>query len=102
LRQWLSDRGVSVTFIDKLLHQHTPTQIERGFERLQDGPYSPDQIAGIITRGRFGYRKGMKEKLAKPKGRKGAEPLSVPAHDTAEEEALLRAYLESGTLPPPP
>jgi hypothetical protein len=74
-----------------------------GFKKLGDN-YPPDEVANVVLRGRFGFRRGYKTKLAPPKA-----PLNTPEggsvspepHTSAQEQVtLLEAYLQQGTLPP--
>lgn len=106
LREKLHRLEVSPELVEDLLFYHTPTQIEIGLKQLQGRDYTGDQIAQVILRGRFGYRKGFKEKLAKPKGAappqrgQGGEG-SQPYPNLEEQKQLLQAFLDNGTIPSP-
>lgn len=89
--------------VERLFRYHTPTQIEMGFKKLGDN-YGPDEVASVILRGRFGFRRGYKAKLAPPKPSsttpEGGSVSPEPQSSAQEQATLLEAYLQHGTLPP--
>lgn len=90
--------------IEQLLYKHTPRQIELGFEKLPSN-LTPNEVADVVLKGRFGYRRGFKALLKPPKGipprEEGgnASPTRTSERQKQDQELLL-AYLEGNTKPP--
>lgn len=83
----LSQLGVNDLLIEDLLRYHTPTQIEKGFE--QYAAQEPDWIARLILKGRFGFRRTVREKRTAPKASKEQIMRAEQARIAQQEEQCL-------------
>lgn len=70
----------------------TPRQIEIAYETYQG--YDPNWVAGLVLRGRFGFKKGIKKARKAPAPQKG-EADCRPKVAPEQAQQLLEAYLAS-------